>query len=85
MKIEELEAMCETKNGMALDQICLVISRKTPPKHSYITVKGMGKGYVCNCKETEKGFDVIAYFKVSSVRRYIALVKASMIHDSPSL
>lgn len=61
-------------------QILLVVSRKTPPRWDYITVKGMGKGYVCNVKQTENGFDVVAYFRTEtiakSLRREIERLKA---------
>lgn len=69
MTLEELKEMVHDAIKKNHHQILFVVTRKKPPAYDFISVKGMGKGYVCNCKETAFGFEIAAYFKTATIAK----------------
>lgn len=70
MKIEELIQLIKDAETNGDRQILLVVPRKTPPKKTFISVKGMGKGFIVNVNNGANGcFDVVAYFKTETIKK----------------
>lgn len=75
MTIEELEDVAKRTEEHGLQRIILVIKRKQPPRGYRIKVLGMGLGEIVNVQECNDEFDVVAWFALKDVKRYIGLVK----------
>lgn len=80
MTIEELRDKVLDADSKQHSQILLVVTRKTPPRWDYITVKGMGKGYVCNAQERDGKWDIVAYFRTETVKR--TLIRGGVIESN---
>lgn len=76
MTLDELKAQCLRSKEMGSSQVLLVIPRKTPPRHDFVSVKGMGKGYVCNAQERNGRWEVVAYFRAETILKTIAKQEA---------
>lgn len=80
MKVEELIAACNRADGLdgtVPDHIYLVVPKKTPPGGEHVRLAGRSGplGRVCNAKETETGFDVVAVFKRKEVLAFAKLAQ----------
>lgn len=73
MKLQELKVQCLRSKELGLGRVMLVITRKSPPCSDFIRVKGLGKGYVMNCKETAaKWWEICAQFEADTILKTIA-------------
>lgn len=80
--VQDLVLKCE-RNGVTTTP--LVITRKTPPKNDYITVKNIGKAYVMNAQQRkDKLYDIVASFKVSDLKKWVekceSMIRAGLVY-----
>lgn len=74
MNIQELEDVAKRTEEQGLQRIILVIKRKHPPRGYRIKVLGMGLGEIANVQKNNSEFDIVAWFDIKDVKRYIERV-----------
>lgn len=78
MEVEELENIVAKTEAQGLDRVILAITRKSNPKGWKVRVNGMGLGEIANVQNKNGRVEIVAWFKLADVKRYVRIYKAAI-------
>ena len=82
MTISELQELVSRTELQGLSRCILVVNRKSNPKGWKIRVNGMGLGEIASVQEKNGQIQVVAWFFLNDVKKYIR--KYYLINPLPS-